>query len=118
MTKIAKNKSSEITKEEVLRLGALSRIDIPESQIERVSNDIGKILAYVESINEVGDKLGKISAGKNDKKIGGHEINDIHIVKNVLREDVNPHESGIYTEAMLSVAPAREGNFLKVKKIL
>jgi len=81
---MAKNKSSnvqklaslEITKEEVLRLGALSRIDIPESQIERISNDIGKILVYVESINEV-------SATKYDKKGAEHEISDIHIVKNV-----------------------------------
>ena len=39
-------------------------------------------------------------------------------MRNVMREDANPHESGIYTEKMLEQAPAREGNYIKVKKIL
>lgn len=103
----AKETKNNMTKEEVLRLGALARIDIPESQVEKLRGDIGTILSYVENINEAGGK----------KEIHPSE-KDIHIVKNILREDVSPHESGIHTEAMLSSAPARQGNFLKVKKIL
>ena len=38
--------------------------------------------------------------------------------ENVMREDGEPHEGGIYTEKMLSQAPKRKGNFLEVKKIL
>ncbi len=35
-----------------------------------------------------------------------------------MREDGVGHDSGIHTEALLSAVPAREGNYLKVKKIL
>ncbi len=37
---------------------------------------------------------------------------------NVMREDSNPHESGKYTETLLKAAPQREGQYVKVKKIL
>ena len=35
-----------------------------------------------------------------------------------MREDDNPHAGGIYTEAVLNEAPEREGDYIKVKKIL
>jgi Asp-tRNA(Asn)/Glu-tRNA(Gln) amidotransferase C subunit len=35
-----------------------------------------------------------------------------------MREDVPENKTGEYTEAILQNAPAREGNWLKVKKIL
>ena len=35
-----------------------------------------------------------------------------------MRDDVNPRESGTYTEVLVSAAPAREGDFVRVKKIL
>ncbi|MEK7185030.1 MAG: Asp-tRNA(Asn)/Glu-tRNA(Gln) amidotransferase subunit GatC [Patescibacteria group bacterium] len=98
-----------ITKEEVLRLAALARIDIPDSQVEKVRADFDTVLAYVKKINEAGGKDGKINAD---------EISDLHIVRSVLRDDGDAHESGIYTEALLAAAPSREGNFVKVKKIL
>lgn len=103
-----------ITREEVLRLAALARINIPESEIERLRTDIDTILAYVDSVKEAGAKL---SPNENSPD-GANEISDLHIVRSVLREDSNPHESGIYTESLLHAAPEREGNFIKVKKIL
>ena len=39
-------------------------------------------------------------------------------VLNVMREDKDPHEAGLYTEKILEQAPAREGDYIKVKKIL
>jgi Asp-tRNA(Asn)/Glu-tRNA(Gln) amidotransferase C subunit len=42
---------------------------------------------------------------------------DFH-VKNVLREDGEGHEPGLYTEKLLAAAPGREGQYIKVKKIL
>jgi len=35
-----------------------------------------------------------------------------------MREDVKPHESGIYTKKVLEQAPMNEGYYIKVKKIL
>lgn len=95
-----------ITKEEILKLAALARINIPDAQVEKVRKDFDTILAYVKKINEAG------------AKINADEISDLHIVRSILREDGNAHESGIYTETLLAAAPEREGNFVKVKKIL
>jgi Asp-tRNA(Asn)/Glu-tRNA(Gln) amidotransferase C subunit len=35
-----------------------------------------------------------------------------------MRGDEEFHESGIYTEKILEQAPAKEGGYIKVKKIL
>ena len=91
-----------MNKDEVLKLAKLARIDIPESEAETLSHEFEAILKYVGEI-----KNAKLGDTKPD-----------YALKNVLREDANPHEPGIYTEAILNEAPEREGNFLKVKKIL
>lgn len=43
------------------------------------------------------------------------EVGDI---RNVMREDTDPHESGAYTDKILAQAPGTQDGFLKVKKIL
>lgn len=100
-----------ITKEDVLRLAALARLDIPDEQLEKTRADIDAILAYVGSINEASAKL--------DATAGASEgVVDSHIVKNALRADEDAHESGRYTDALLAAAPASEKGYVKVKKIL
>lgn len=101
-----------ITREEVLRLAALARLDIPENQVESTRKDIEAILAYVGKIDEATEKLKASGVGSEQGVV------DTHIVKNALREDGNAHEAGIYTADILGAAPAREGDYLKVKKIL
>ena len=39
-------------------------------------------------------------------------------VRNVFREDKDPHLPGEFTEDLLAEAPRRQDNFVKVKKIL
>jgi Asp-tRNA(Asn)/Glu-tRNA(Gln) amidotransferase C subunit len=38
--------------------------------------------------------------------------------RNAFREDENPHETGKYTESIIKNAPEKEGNYVKVRKIL
>lgn len=95
-----------INREEISKLSALARITIPEGEIEKVRRDIDTILAYVGKIDEAGAKISRV------------ENSDVHIVKNVMREDVGPHESGLFTEALLAAAPETENGYVKVKKIL
>lgn len=97
-----------ITKEDVLRLAALARLDIPDAQLEKMRSDIDAILAYVGSINEASAKLDGTAEG----------VTDSHIVKNAMRADEGAHESGRYTDALLAAAPASEKGYVKVKKIL
>lgn len=92
-----------ITVEEVKKLAALSRIRLsPEEEIS-MQAEIGSILGYIEEINKV--DLG------TDEHIALERLN-------IMREDKNPNETGLCTEKLLASAPGREGNYVKVKKIM
>ena len=92
-------------KDKVLDLARLARIELSDAEAAKLSKEFDAILNYVSEVKG-------ITAGD-----GGHEPADF-AVRNIMREDGEPHESGVYTEDILSQAPAREGDYLKVKKIL
>ncbi len=88
---------------DVEHLAGLARISISDSEKELLRHDLEEILAYVSQVTEVVTDISVPAVGE---------------LRNVMRADKNPHESGMFTEALLSSAPAREGNRLLVKKIL
>lgn len=92
-------------KEKVLNLAKLARIEIGDEEAKSLSHEFDAILKYVGEVKGV-----KVSPLVSDSQ--GETLN------NIMREDTNPHESGMYTEKILEQAPAREGNYIKVKKIL
>ena len=91
-------------REDIEHLAKLSRIAIGEVEADELAKDITNILGYVSEIEQI------TGAMDNDKKVGP--------LFNVLREDENPHEPGKYTEDLLKLAPERDGQYVKVKKIL
>ena len=93
-----------ITPKDIEKLADLARIKITDEEKDQYGKEIDAILAYVTTIKEANVSL-DVSG-----KVGS--------VKNVLREDVPAHESGEHTEKILNEAPKREGQFVKVKKIL
>ncbi len=94
-----------MNKEEVQKLAKLSRVSISDTEAESLSHEFESILTYVGEIKNAGTIF--------DPK----EESNLHL-KNVLREDANPHDSGLYTESLLREMPSKEGQYLKVKKIL
>ena len=94
-----------VTIEEIEKLAALSRLALSQEEKERMRSEFDSILGYVAAIQ-------KVSAGTAERS------RSIVAAVNVMREDKDTHESGIYTEALVSTAPRREGNYIKVKKIL
>ena len=91
-----------ITKEDIKHLADLSRMEISDAEIEKLTVEVDQILDYVGQImNTTGDMT-----------------RTVPVLHNVMREDVPTNKSGQYTEAILANTPAREGNWLKVKKIL
>jgi len=96
---------NNMDKEKVLNLAKLARIEIGNEEAESLSHEFDAILGYVGEVKSVTNNS-QLTTDKNNT------------MRNVMREDANPHESGIYTEKMLEQAPAREGNYIKVKKIL
>ena len=91
-----------VTKEDIEKLSALARISLYEEEKDSLVSDIDSILAYV----------GQIQSVELDSKESRSRVS------NVFREDTNPHESEINTDAILKLSPHKEGNLIKVKKIL
>jgi len=93
-----------IDKKDIEKLAELSRIEISLEEKEILAGDMDAIIEYVSEIKNVGGDL-------NIEPEAG-------ILKNVMREDEDPHEKGKYTEDILREAPQKEGDYIKVKQIL
>lgn len=91
-----------VTKDEIKNLATLSRIEITEEEVEKMTLEVDSILGYVGQITQ----------------ISGDEKRVIPKWRNVLREDEVLNKPREYTEKILNNAPKREGDYLKVKKIL
>ncbi len=61
------------------------------------------ILGFVDQIQEVETEDLKVEEGD---------------LRNIMREDENPYIGGEFSEDLLAEAPNREGDYIKVKKIL
>ena len=90
-------------KEDIAHLAKLARLRLSDEDTERYLKDFDSILGYVDAVTEIG-------AGDAAPSVGAFG--------NVLRNDVETHEPALYTDALLSAAPEREGHYVKVKKIL
>ncbi len=89
---------------EIERLANLARIELTESERDQFALEVSSILGYISEIKGItGD-------APEEKVVGA--------VFNVVREDGEPHASGMYTDDLLRVAPDHEGAYIKVKKIL
>ena len=91
-----------LTNQQIKQLADLARIEVTEAEIEKLHSDFEGILAYVDQIESVNVE----------------DITPTYFVKNVLREDIDPHTSGLYTKDILDSAPSTKDGFIKVKKIL
>ena len=91
-----------VTKEDIKNLALLSRIELTREEVESLTVETGSIIDFVSQI----------------ENFSVNEVNRVPILRNVLREDEITHDSGQYTEDLLSNAPQREEDYLKVKKIL
>lgn len=94
-----------ITREDIEKLALLSRLALAPEEKERMRHEFDSILEYIAAIQKI--------SGETTEK-----TRSIVARVNVMREDELPHESGIYTEALICAAPKREGDYIKVKKIL
>ena len=95
---------ANMKKEDVLHLAKLARIKLSDKEVIRFAGEIESVINYVSQINE-------IVADKNlTKKVGP--------VYNVFREDKVTNLPGTFSEVLKSSMPDRDGDYLKVKKIL
>lgn len=106
-----------VTIEEIEKLAALARIELSNAEKEKLREDVSAILEYVSQIQSVPPQPARPQTNEERTRTGADGI-DTGGMYNVMREDAIPHESGIYTDALLAAAPERDEEYIKVKKIL
>jgi len=92
------------TVEEVKKLASLARISVSDEELPAFVKEFDAILAYVGQL-EVLDLPTDL-------------IKDKPALRNVMRADGEPHESGIYTKKIAEQFPARAGDSLVVKQVI
>jgi aspartyl-tRNA(Asn)/glutamyl-tRNA(Gln) amidotransferase subunit C len=95
--------AKEITREQVLHVAALARIELSDAEIERMRADLGEMLAYVEKLEQI-----DTSAVPPTFQVGDPGV--------TVRADEVTNSPD--PEQMLANAPARDGAYFKVPKII
>lgn len=93
-----------ITREDVLHLAELSRLEISEEEIEPLKKDLDSIVGYISQLNELDTD-------------GVEPTYQCFDMQNVWREDeIQKFEAD--REDLLALAPDSENNQIKVPKVL
>ena len=101
------------TKDEVKKLAALARIRVDGSELEKFTKEFDAILAYVGQLESL-----QLPASSSQPPV----------LRNVMREDGEPHTPRAYTEKLVEQFPThssyaeasedKEGVYLEVKQII
>ena len=90
-----------LERKDIQNLTNLARIKVTPEEEEALLSDVLGILDYISLIQSV-----EVS-----------DTSETHTLINILREDGDPHEGGLYTEKILNEAPKTDRGFIAVKKI-
>jgi aspartyl-tRNA(Asn)/glutamyl-tRNA(Gln) amidotransferase subunit C len=100
---VSKGKSMEISKEEVLHVAQLARLEIDPAGIEKMAAQIGTILDYINSLNQVDTE-------------GVSPTSHAIALTNAFREDeIGPHLGD--AKALGNAPEAEAGTFIVPKVI-
>lgn len=95
---------AHITREDILKLAQLARIDVSDQEVDEFSGELSAILQYVEQLADV-----DISGLEPTSQVTG--------LVNVTRKDAIKHY-GYEPAELLNNVPAVEQNQLKVKRMI
>lgn len=83
-------------------LAELARLSVTDAEIAALENEIPQIVAFVQAVQDA----------------AGETAISAPALRNVMREDSAPHESGIFSEALLAAAPAQKSGRVVVKQVV
>lgn len=86
---------------DVERLAALARINVSDNKKEKLAQEMSAIVDFVSQVQEI----------SGDAKLAVEH-------RNCMREDGEPHEGGMYTNALLKTAATAKGRSIVVSKII
>ncbi len=88
-------------KVDVKALAQLARLDVSDEELVRLEKQIPDILAFVEQIQKVSGDIAETPEHRN-----------------IMRDDTDPHETGLHTETLLSAAPKVRDGKIVVKQVV
>lgn len=94
-----------VTADDVKKLAELSRLALTEAEVQQLGGEIESILAYVAEIQKLPLPEGVTASPHLD-------------IMNVMRDDAHPHEGGAHSKEIVDQFPDKDGEYLRVKKIL
>ena len=96
---------TRISSDDVRKVSKLCRLEIPENDIEKYSNQLEGILEYIAQL----ERIDTLNVPPTTRAVE---------VVNVFREDTIVSSSSDVRDKILDLAPQREGEFFRVPKIL
>lgn len=95
---------AKLTRDDVLKLARLARLDLSDEEIEEFSAELSEILQYVEQLQDI-DVDGLLPT------------NQVTGLTNVTRADVIK-DYGYAAKDLLENVPQTEGDLIKVKRMI
>jgi aspartyl-tRNA(Asn)/glutamyl-tRNA(Gln) amidotransferase subunit C len=95
---------SKLSRDDILKLAALSKLRLSDEEIERLQGELAEILDYVKQLDEVDTK-------------GLSPTYQVSGLKNVFRKD-EIKDYGYKKDELLKNAPALQDGQFKVKRVL
>ena len=95
--------ATELSKDEVVKIAKLARIELSESEVDKFQKDLSQVLSYVEELKQVDTE-------------GLEIVASVTGLENVSREDTAVVADN--HEEILSQAPEIKDGYYKVKAIL
>jgi aspartyl-tRNA(Asn)/glutamyl-tRNA(Gln) amidotransferase subunit C len=93
----------QVTRQDIVKVAALAKLELPESELELVADKFNRVLDFVAQLNQVN------TVGVDEM---AHPV-DVH---SVLREDVL--RPSLPREVALANAPKSDGEFFLVPPVL
>lgn len=93
----------KVDKETINKIAHLARLEFDEAETEKMVADMGKIISFVEKLNEVN------TGGIEPLTTMSHEVNAL------CEDEVKPH---LTHEEVLQNAPRKDADFFRVPKVL
>ena len=86
----------------VKALADLARLEVQGDELERLEKQLPEILTFVQAIESAPTE----------------GVEDVPVIKNVMRDDANAHESGLHTEELLKAAPQARNGRVVVRQVI
>jgi aspartyl-tRNA(Asn)/glutamyl-tRNA(Gln) amidotransferase subunit C len=95
---------AKLTRDDILKLARLARLDLTDDEIEEFSGELSEILQYVEQLSTVDVK-------------GLEPTNQVTGLTNVMRDD-EVRDYGYEAADLLKNVPQTKDDLIKVKRML